>query len=43
MSVTSITCRRPARRSTQLPAWSEKMRFGTSAIVVSAPICPAVA
>ena len=40
-SATSITCRRPPRRSTQLPAWSEKIRFGTSATVVSAPICPA--
>src|SRR5580765_8067896 len=43
MSVTSITRRRSPRRSTQLPACSEKIRFGTSATVVSAPICPAEA
>jgi len=43
MSVTSMTVLRPPRRSTQLPACSEKIRLGTSAIVVNAPICAASA
>jgi len=43
MSVASITCRRRPRRSTHTPACSEKMRFGISATVSSAPICPGVA
>src|SRR4051794_35918856 len=41
MSVASITLRRSPRRSIQLPACSEKRRFGTSAAVVKAPICAA--
>src|SRR5579884_3509711 len=38
-SVRSMTPRRSPRRSIQLPACREKRRFGTSATVVSAPIC----